>query len=211
MDIPNIRRVIHYGAPADVSQYIQETGRAGRDGLLSQCVILYHRDALRGHVSKEVKEYVKIKTCRRKEYITPTHSEDASCCDVCSYLFCTCDSQSICQSCKANLSSIELNFKNVASHVKLKVRSSLSSSSESLTKAELLELSSGCRTLPSNVRSVYFELIENILENIEYIYNVRDILNMGAFSVDDASRIMCAIDKYTTPLSLYDSFSTLTL
>ena len=192
------------------------TSKRRRDGLLSQCVILYHGDALRGHVSKEVKEYVKIKTCRRKELlsafnITPTHSEDASCCDVCSYLFCTCDSQSICQSCKANLSSIELNFKNVAPHVKLKVRSSLSSSSESLLKAVLLELSSGCRTLPSNVRSVYFELIENILENIEYIYNVRDILNMGAFSVDDASRIMCAIDKYTTPLSLYDSFSTLTL
>ena len=142
MDIPNIRRVIHYGAPADVSQYIQETGRAGRDGLLSKCVILYHRDGLRGHVSKEIKEYLKIKTCRRKELlsafnITPTHSEDASCCDFCSYLFCTCDSQSICQSCKANLSSIELNFKNVTSHVKLKVRSSLSSSSESLLKAKL--------------------------------------------------------------------------
>ena len=70
MDIPNIRRVIHYGAPADVSQYIQETGRAGRDGSLSQCVILYHRDALRGHVSKEIKEYVKIKTCRRKELLS---------------------------------------------------------------------------------------------------------------------------------------------
>ena len=154
---------------------------------------------------------VAVKNFCLHSIFTPTHSEDASCCDFCSYLFCTCDSQSICQSCKANLSSIELNFKNVASHVKLKVRSSLSSSSESLTKAELLELSSGCRTLPSNVRSVYFELIENILENIEYICNVRDILNMGAFSVDDASRIMCAIDKYTTPLSLDDSFSTLTL
>ena len=102
MDIPNIRRVFHYGAPADVSQYIQETGRAGRDGLLSRCVILYHRDALRGHVSKEAKDYVKIKTCRRKELLSaldiiPAHSEDASCCDVCSLLFCTCDSQSMSQ------------------------------------------------------------------------------------------------------------------
>ena len=96
MDIPNIRRVVHYGAPADVSQYIQETGRAGRDGLLSQCVILYHRDALRGHVSKEVKDYVKIKTCQALNII-PAHSEDASCFDVCSLLFCTCDSQSMSQ------------------------------------------------------------------------------------------------------------------
>ena len=32
INIPNIRRVIHNGPPAKVDQYIQETGRGGRDG-----------------------------------------------------------------------------------------------------------------------------------------------------------------------------------
>ena len=32
VDIPSIRRVIHVGPPRSVREYLQETGRAGRDG-----------------------------------------------------------------------------------------------------------------------------------------------------------------------------------
>ena len=34
-DDPNIRQVIHLGAPCDIETYVQETGRAGSDGLPS--------------------------------------------------------------------------------------------------------------------------------------------------------------------------------
>ena len=33
VDCKDIRRVTHWGYPSDKEQYIQETGRAGRDGL----------------------------------------------------------------------------------------------------------------------------------------------------------------------------------
>ena len=37
MDLPDIRRMVHYGATSDISQYVQETCRAGRIGEHSQC------------------------------------------------------------------------------------------------------------------------------------------------------------------------------
>ena len=33
LDCPNVRRVMHWGPSSDIEQYVQETGRGGRDGL----------------------------------------------------------------------------------------------------------------------------------------------------------------------------------
>ncbi len=48
---PNVRYVIHADMPKNVESYYQQTGRAGRDGLAAECLMLFSR----GDVAKNLK------------------------------------------------------------------------------------------------------------------------------------------------------------
>ena len=55
IDKSDIRYIVHYQAPGSLEQLVQESGRAGRDGKRSDCILLFDRDDLRiqEHLQKQ--------------------------------------------------------------------------------------------------------------------------------------------------------------
>ncbi|MEX2604734.1 MAG: DNA helicase RecQ, partial [Gracilimonas sp.] len=67
---PNVRFVVHYDMPQNIEQYYQQIGRAGRDGLRSDCVMLFSYND-----RHKIKYFINKKEDKEKE-IAQKHLDD---------------------------------------------------------------------------------------------------------------------------------------
>ena len=79
--------MLHFGAPCDLESYVQETGRAGRDGLPALALLLAKPNK-HAKLEKTMAQYiVNTKTCRRKQIFKNfdnfEHRSLEVCCDIC--------------------------------------------------------------------------------------------------------------------------------
>ncbi len=90
IDCPDIRTIIHWGMPSSPEEYVQETGRSGRDGQPSRAIIFRGKGGK--YATKKMKDYVSNSTmCRRrflfKEFLyykeDSINVEGSDCCDIC--------------------------------------------------------------------------------------------------------------------------------
>ncbi len=104
IDKPNVRYVVHYDIPKNIEGYYQETGRAGRDGLAAEALLLYGSGdsaKVRGMIEMSENEaqkrielhklnamvgYAESLGCRRRvllNYFAESLREDCGNCDNC--------------------------------------------------------------------------------------------------------------------------------
>ena len=195
VDSPYVENIIHISPPANIESYMQETGRAGRNGK-EACAILYYNksdiSANKVDVEESMKNYCKSEnTCFRKIMLNHfgfPNVKQVRCCS-------RCDKKSVA------LQLEDVSFKEVFKSFKEEEKLILYHTiEESLTKWQERIPDFGVYTIPSLEK----DLTCKIIENIEYIETESNLLHdFGIWDEECASEIFAAIKSRSRITNIY--------
>lgn len=179
-----VSQIIHFGPSKTVESYVQESGRAGRDGESSKCILLYN-GFLSTHCHDDMKSYMSSETCRRAYLFShfpgtfQPGRKDHSCCDLCAGS-CDCSTNcTACQSLKLDVSTtpcVSTGQGSLSRPVSSMQRSELRNKLVVYMKKLMLTNSSGGHIIGLNILNEfgYFQ-IEQVLSNAEKIFSLEDV------------------------------------
>lgn len=191
VDCKGVRTVVHFGPSKNVEAYIQECGRAGRDGEPSHVWLLYN-GIMQIHLEPDMKAYLKTKECRRQHILRSfdvnscTHPAPLhTCCDNCASL-CDCGSPG----CKTftiypilscnNSDYVPSKVRNVSDEQRRKVKEELIVYRKELVKMLISKSPGGGLKSIINPRFLlgFSTLqIEQVMSNLDKIFTIEDITN----------------------------------
>ena len=195
VNFPDIRYIITWGAARSSLDFHQEAGRAGRDGVQSHVVVLYHGQQV-GPCEKEVKQFLKTNGCLRVgayqsldkniKSLSPLHNCCSFCATVCKCNGHSCNAEALPFEAEASLPDEAVNrrTREVTSRNRRDLDSALK---EVVTSIEMQGLSI------DNTSSHGFseQLISDVVSKCSDIFTIEDVLsNFPVFSVGAALHIL---------------------
>ena len=201
INFPDVRMLINYGPPREVEEFLQEIGRAGRDGNSAQAVLLFHGHHLK-NCDKAITDYCNSTSgCLRKQLLSSFEETDLehlssetdshNCCLHC-HKECDCIGENKCQ---VELPDLIVEEKKEMSEQSCRT---ISNEQKNLIEDILLDqqsllafgissyLSPGCADAYST------SLIKTVLDHAKYIYTVAYVMdNLPVFNKRIAYNILC--------------------
>ena len=218
MDIPNLHYVVHFGIPASLDDYMQETGRVGRDGLPSHAILLHHKDSIKGpHITAEAKSFSTTDQCLRQhlmDYFQDSYDVliPPRCCSNCEAKKQCCPCSSKCSHLFGAMSCMCVKWCHGSSYFRPVIESKTDTSTVKQTvrlemshedmvkcreKMTQLSLTAQFPVFPGAVcNEVYPQLLDNIFKNYRCIARPNDISNLGAYSQTTATELFNILNEF---------------
>ena len=217
VNFPDVRDIINWGPARTILDQHQQAGRAGRDGLTSHVIVLYHGQQA-GPCEQAVKEFVRSHECLRVaayktldadiQPIEPLHD----CCSNCK-IECKCNGKT----CDVDF----LPFEKEYVQIDLSTRSdnhpckTVSYKDRIDLRNALMEVLHGVQSeaisLDDTSRHGFsIQLVEDITANCDTIFGINDIMaNFAVYSLTNAQKILEVIQKIFLDIPNFDETMTL--